>query len=248
MRVGMSLSKLLLWQLFFLVCAMPGVFAAGQTKSNAALEFVDVLEMGDSRWRATGTVSAEDQNIWMAIIEDFDTGAAVLVRKGSWIFDGVKVEDVSRDSVTFFVGGKRVGVRVSPGSSGGGAAEAVILLAIEIEQKTPSRFRMSYGTFRNMLGAASLSSSKDSFVGVRNSDNESLLQIKNVHPSGMLDRLGLEAGDVIIAMQGEAIEGLAHAEDVLNEIQPGSTLLVAYGRAGAIRQLSVEITNENVAD
>jgi hypothetical protein len=237
-----------MWLVLPLVSAMPGVSAAGQTESGAALEFVEVLEVGDSRWRATGTVSADDQNIWLAIIEDFDTGAAVLVRKGSWIFDGVKVEDVSRDSVTFFVDGKRMAVRVSPGSSGGGAAEAVILPAIEIEQKTPSRFRMSYGTFRNMLGAASLSSSKDSFVGVRNSDNESLLQIKNVHPSGTLDRLGLEAGDVIIAMQGEAIEGLAHAEDVLNEIQPGSTLLVAYGRAGAIWQLSVEITNENVVD
>ena len=69
-----------------------------------------------------------------------------------------------------------------------------------------------------------------------------MLQVRAVPQSGVLDRLGLEAGDMIIAMQGEGIFGFLHAKDVLNEVRPGSTLLVAYSRDGVIRQLSIVIT------
>ncbi len=198
--------------------------------------------MGNRRWRATGTVSTDDGIVRMAIIEDIDTDAAVSIRQGSWISDDVRIEDVSRDSITFLVDGKRVNLRVGSGTTRAGTTESAIVPAIEIEQMSPSRFGVSYDDFRNMLSAASLYSSKDSIVRVRNSNNDGLLQIKAVHPSGVLDRLGLEAGDVIIAMQGEAIEGLMHADDVLNEVRPGSTLLVVFHRAGAIRQLSIEVT------
>ncbi len=241
----MSIRGIVYWLTCAMVSAMPGICAANEAGSNATLPFVEILEVGDNRWRATGTVSTEDQIVRVAIIEDIDTGAAVLIRQGSWILDGVRVEDMSRDSVTFFFDGKRVNLRVGSGTSRAGATESAVVPTIEIEQMGPSRFGVSYDNFRNMLSAVSMYSSKDSIVGVRNSNNDRLLQIKAVHPSGVLDRLGLDAGDVIIAMQGEAIEGLTHAQDVLNEVQPGSTLLVVYRRAGAIRQLSIKVTPED---
>jgi hypothetical protein len=242
MRAGMSIRGLVFWQICALASAMPGNCAANEAGSNKAFPLVEVLEVGDRRWRATGTVSTDDRIVQMAIIEDIDTGAAVPIRQGGWISDDVRVVDVSRDSVTFSVGGKSVILRVGSGTSHAGVTESAVVPTIEIEQVSPSLFGISYNDFRNMLSADSLYSSKDSIVRVRNSNNDGLLQIKAVHQSGVLNRLGLEAGDVIIAMQGEAIEDHLYAKDVLNEIRPGSTLLVVYHRAGAIRQLSIEVT------
>jgi S1-C subfamily serine protease len=104
---------------------------------------------------------------------------------------------------------------------------------------------VSYKDFRAMLVAISTSSSGNVVGRVRSSNNDSLLQIKAVQPSGVLDRLGLEAGDVVIALQGEAIGGLAQAESVLNAVRPGTTLLVVYRRAESVRQLSIEVRRQD---
>lgn len=241
----MSIRSFVFWLVCAPVSAMAEINAANQVGSDAALSFVEILEVGDNRWRATGTVSTEDQIVRIAIIEDIDTGAAVLIRQGSSILGDVQVENVRRDSVTFFVDGKRVNLRLGSGTSRAIAKKSTVAPVIEIEKISSTRFGVNYDNFRTMLSAASMYSSKDSIVRVRNSDFERLLQIKTVHPSGVLDRLGLEAGDVIIAMQGEAIDGPMHAKEVLNEVQPGSTLWVVYRRAGAIRQLSIEVEPED---
>jgi hypothetical protein len=228
-----------------LLMGMSTVCVANQVTSVVTPPSLNVLDVGDGRWRVTGTVSAGDPSTRMAVIEETDSGAAVLIRPGSRIFDGVRVEDVQRDFVALLVDGRSVHLRVSTGTGRGGGAQPAAFPLIALERMSPSEFGVSYEDFRAMLVAVSTSSSGNVVGRVRSSNNDSLLQIKAVQPSGVLDRLGLEAGDVVIAMQGEAIGGLAHAESVLNAVRPGTTLLVVYRRAESVRQLSIEVRRQD---
>ena len=228
-----------------LLIALPGICVSNPAASDSAPPFLEILERNGSRWIATGTVATDDQTIRMAIIEDIGSGSAVSIRQGSRIFDGVRVEEVHRDFVTLLVDGKRVNLRLGSGIGQFAKSKPAATPVIGLERTSPSRFGVSYDDFRSMLGAVPLYSGENSILRVRGSGDDSLLQIKAVQPSGLLDRLGLEAGDVIVAMQGEAIDGFAHAEAVLNAVRPGSTLLLVYRRAESVRQLSIEVTRED---
>lgn len=241
MRAQVQSRKIALCLIFVFSSFLPAIPAVAETLSTADLSSVEILDADGRRWRATGTVRSADESVQLAVIEDTDTGATARIRQGTWIFDEFQVEEVTRNWITFLWHGKKINLRVGSGANRAGLTQTSVMPSIEIKQLGPNRFGLSYGDFRSILTAVSALWRKDFTLRVRAANDEGLPQLKSVHLSELLDQLGLAIGDKIIAMQGKVINGFLHAEGVLNEVQPASTVLVVYNRGGDIRQMSIEV-------
>lgn len=237
-----SIRRAMLLVAPMLMVALPAPSPAEPPMPNASPAYMDVLHAEGSAWQATGTIRVEGQSVRLAIIEDVQSGSAVTVREGSRVFDGVRVEAVHREFVALRVDGEPVRLRVGWGGAAPVRRSGSALPAVALERKGPARFAVGYHDYRSLLDAVSGYADGNVIRGVRRPGGDHLLELRTVPAASILDRLGLEAGDVILAMQGEAVSGLAHADAVLQAINPGSTLHVVYERAASIRQLSIEVT------
>ena len=122
---------------------------------DAGPTYMDVIHAEGSRWRATGTIRAEGENVRLAVIEDVESGSAVTVREGSRVFDGVRVEAVHRDFVALRVDGEPVRLRVAWGATAPGRRSRTPMPLFALERKGPARFAVGYHDYRSILDAVS---------------------------------------------------------------------------------------------
>jgi S1-C subfamily serine protease len=64
--------------------------------------------------------------------------------------------------------------------------------------------------------------------------------IADVQPGGPADKAGLKAGDVIVQMDGKAVNNVQDLSDILLSKKPGDTVTVQYYRG--TQQQTVKVT------
>jgi S1-C subfamily serine protease len=78
-------------------------------------------------------------------------------------------------------------------------------------------------------------------VGVRDASSGGGAVLGSVQGGGPADRAGLEAGDEIVAIDGDAVSGADELTSVVNSHQPGDRLALTYRRNGSEHHTDVTL-------
>ena len=68
--------------------------------------------------------------------------------------------------------------------------------------------------------------------------------ITKLTPAGPAERAGLQVGDVLVSLNGTAINSAPQMQEQLSRYRPGDRLPIRYIRAGRERELTVELTDK----
>src|SRR5262249_38835794 len=80
-------------------------------------------------------------------------------------------------------------------------------------------------------------------VSVRSSGAPLGAELARVYPDTPAARAGLEAGDVVTAIDGKTITGESDVSDAIGHFKPGDTITVTYDRGGKSATAKVTLTS-----
>ncbi len=213
------------------------------------LEAVRVLDLGSlERWRAVGTLSSSVTGARIVILEQESTGRSKTARIGGTPMNGVKVLSISPGDVILEVQGRPVRLEVTRGGGATALAPAAALETAARESEPalppstgPRRLRLTLEEFHeaaNVLRRAFVSG--DIGLG-ENDDGVFGVLIENAPPGGIVERLGLRPGDVVVAINGAPAANENAAFGLLDAAAPGQSLPFAFRRGRQVGQGAVEI-------
>lgn len=230
------------WAAILALCAIawPGAAAAGDDLPQR------VLDIGDARWRAVGTLSSSVTGARLAIFEDHASGRSKIARQDGTLTKGVTVLSVSAHEVLLDVAGKPVRLAVSAGTGSKLGVPAPNMK--DQENPLPPRFthlQITLSEFQDAAhGLRAALRSGDIVLGENDRGIAGVL-IQKSPPGSLAARLGLQAGDVVVAVNGSpaADESAAHA--LLDAAAPDQTIPYAFRRGEAIGQGILEVVADN---
>ncbi len=233
-----------------LLVALASVSAPGYGPARAEPpEPLRVLELSDDqRWRAVGSMSSTVTGAKIVILREEDTGQSKIARLGDTPLEGVRVLSISPSEVLLEVQGRPARLAVTRGAGSDLQALAAPVEAAVPERKATPRTNTRPGPVRLTLeefyetakvlrralisGDIALGENEDGVFGV---------MIANAPSGGVIERLGLQRGDVVVAINGTPAANGNAALDLLDTAAPGQRLPFAFRRGRQIGQGVVEI-------
>jgi hypothetical protein len=239
---ALRLISLRHWAAILALCAIacPGAAIANDGLAQR------VLEIGEARWRAVGTLSSSVTGARLAIFEEHTSGRSKIVRQDSLLTKGVTVLSISASDVLLDVAGTPIRLAVSAGA---GSKLGVPVSELPDEAKlSPPRFvhvKMTLEEFHDSArGLRAALRSGDIALGENDRGIAGVL-IQKSPPGSLAARLGLQPGDVVVAVNGSpaADEGAAHA--LLDAAGPDQNIPYAFRRGDVIGQGILEVVADN---
>ena len=184
----------------------------------------------------------------IVVIEDEVSGRSKIARPGQAVLDGVRVLEVSSRGLLLEVDGKPLWLELGAGvASVGGRSEAPVERRARgkvVDEGLPMpgwvrltlrEYRQSAVVLRNSVLAGD--------IRIRASEQGGMgAEVVNAPRDGVLERLGLQPGDVVVAINGRPATDRRMVVRMLDVAQPSQVLPFAYHRGLAVRQGVVEIT------
>jgi len=216
------------------------------------LDAVRVLELGElERWHAVGTMSSSVTGANIVILEEEASGQSKIAHAGSMPMKGVKILSVSPGDVLLEVHGRPLRLAVTRGAEPvpqsfsepaetntppdtaappGITGSRHVRLTLDEFHETASLLRRAF-----LAGDLGLGKSEHGVYGIL---------IGNLPPDGITERLGLQKGDVVVAIDGVPTANEGAALDLLDAAAPGQILPFAFRRGRQVGQGIVEIESE----
>ena len=224
--------------------AIPALCAAcwpGAAPANDGLA-QRVLEIGEARWRAVGTLSSSVTGTRLAIFEDHTSGRSKIARQDGTLTKGVTLLSVSAHEVLLDVAGTPVRLAVSAGA---GSTLGVPAPDLPDEAKpSPPGFvhvKMTLEEFQDSArGLRAALRSGDIALGENDRGIAGVL-IQKSPPGSLAARLGLQPGDVVVAVNGSPAANEDAAQALLDAAEPDQTIPYAFRRGEAIGQGILEV-------
>ena len=140
----------------------------------------------------------------------------------------------------FDVNGNVVGVNAAIFSPNGGNVGIGFAIPSEIAEKIVSELKTNGTVERGWLGVSIQPLSEDIADGLGLKSTEGVL-VAEVNADGPASKAGMQAGDVILSVDGEKIEELRELPRVIADIEPGKDSKIVVWRNGERRELGFEI-------
>lgn len=227
-----------------------GVVIGLDTRSDVALMKIDATglaaaRIGDPRRLAVGD--------WVAAIGapfGFDASVtAGIVSARRFFPGGLGVPFIQTDVATnpgssggplFNLEGEVVGMNSMVYTSSGGYMGVSFALPIDVALDVAARLRTQGRVVRGQLGARVQEVTPGLARAFGRSDSAGAL-ITRVDRGSDAERAGLKAGDIILATGDRQPSSFAELQQTIAATAPGTRLLLAVWRAGALRRISVDM-------
>jgi general secretion pathway protein C len=179
-------------------------------------------------WRLVGTAVTGDPSESFAIMEYKSTGRQGAFREGDQLGE-IRIKKILPDSIVIETGQGEEMLSVSTGTRGNGTPppqRGALLERREVDSR--------YGNYMQFM----------SEIGVRphlEGGRPSGLLIYNIRPDSIFSRIGLENGDVIMAVNGRPITTTRQATVFYQALKSGGLILLRIKRGENIQDLRFEI-------
>lgn len=204
---------------------------------------IEALKPTELKLKLWGTVTGED-GMTRAVIEDQTKRRQAFYRTGEEV-SGAQVKLILREKVILVVNGENQILEIEKPSGTARPAPVVRAPGASRTQQTraaapaaPQRRR----TIRLKLARlGSLSEDPEEWTNYATTtpyqgDDSSGLLLNRITPSSPLRRLGIRNGDVVLALNGEAVDGLGDIMETLVAASAGEELNLRIKRRGRERQ------------
>ncbi len=212
------------------------------------LEVQHVLELGGERWRVAGTVTSSITGVELVIFEEEATRRSKIARPDDPPFQGVTILAVSSGKVLLEVEGRAVELTISRGSGTRpgifAALDSSASEVTEIKPQAPLAFVRVRLTVAELQESARVLRRALQSGGIGLGHNEQGIfgvVINESPPGGIIKRLGLQPGDVVVAVDGMPATSEETALSLLDATEPDQNIPYAFRRGEQVGQGVVEI-------
>jgi len=94
----------------------------------------------------------------------------------------------------------------------------------------------------------SMEGANKAFMGIRMAEDDNGVRIEHVLPGGAAKRNGMKSGDVIMSLNGRAVDRMMTLVDAISAFKPGDTISVRFMRDDKIRTIDILLTPKFVND
>jgi type II secretory pathway component PulC len=212
------------------------------------LEVQHVLELGGERWRVAGTLASSITGAEFVIFEEEATRRSKIARPDDPPFQGITILAVLSDKVLLEVDGRAVQLTISRGSGTGpetlAAPDPAAPEVTETKPKAPlafARVRLTMAEYQETVrvlrralqsGDIGLGHNEQGIFGV---------VVNQVPSSEVVERLGLQPGDVVVAVDGMPAASEETALSLLDAAAPDRNIPYAFRRGAEVGQGVMEV-------
>ena len=92
----------------------------------------------------------------------------------------------------------------------------------------------------------SMEGSNKAFMGIRMAEDDNGVRIEHILPGGAAQRNGMKSGDVIMSLNGRAVDQMKALIDAIGAFKPGDKISVRFMREDKIRTMEILLTSKFV--
>ncbi len=212
------------------------------------LEVQHVLELDGERWRVAGTVTSSITGAELVIFEEEATRRSKIARLDDPPFQGVKILAVLSDKVLLEVDGRDIQLTIS--RSLGARPETIDVPESPASEVTETKPKVPLAFARVRLTVSELYETalvlrrafQSGDIGLGHNEQGIFGVVFNKIPSSeVVERLGLQPGDVVVAIDGMPAASEETALSLLDAAAPDRNILYAFRRGEEVGQGVLEV-------
>jgi len=207
-----------------------------------------VLELDGERWRVAGTVTSSITGAELVIFEEEATRRSKIARLDDPPFQGVKILAVLSDKVLLEVDGRDIQLTIS--RSLGARPETIDVPESPASEVTETKPKVPLAFARVRLTVSELYETalvlrrafQSGDIGLGHNEQGIFGVVFNKIPSSeVVERLGLQPGDVVVAIDGMPAASEETALSLLDAAAPDRNILYAFRRGEEVGQGVLEV-------
>lgn len=198
------------------------------------------LEVGDIAL-AIGNPFGLNQTVTMGIISGLGrSGLAGFNQYQDFIQTDAAINPGNSGGALIDAEGRLIGINTAIISTSGGNNGIGFAVPINLARNVMERFISGGKITRGRIGVY-LQDVDDGLARQFNLPGQSGALIGDVEPNSPAQKSGLEAGDVILAINGKEITGAENLRVTISQLQPGTQIALKIFRNGATRNINVTL-------
>lgn len=207
-----------------------------------------MLELDGERWRVAGTVTSSITGAELVIFEEEATRRSKIARLDDPPFQGVKILAVLSDKVLLEVDGRDIQLTIS--RSLGARPETIDVPESPASEVTETKPKVPLAFARVRLTVSELYETalvlrrafQSGDIGLGHNEQGIFGVVFNKIPSSeVVERLGLQPGDVVVAIDGMPAASEETALSLLDAAAPDRNILYAFRRGEEVGQGVLEV-------